>query len=123
MIKTAPVDGRPTLPSTISIKPDGSVLVGQMAKSRAMLEPTQSVSSAKRVIGDGVTTWTLHGKVYTPTDISALVLQRLKAAAEAYLGEVVTEAVITVPAYFNNNQKEATKKAGEQAGLKVLQLL
>jgi len=122
-IETIPVDGRPTLPSAISVTPDGVVLVGKAAKARAMLEPLQSITSAKRCLGDGKTEWTIGGKTYRPADASALVLRRLKEAAEAYLGEPVREAVITVPAYFTSNQKLETKLAGEQAGLAVLQLL
>jgi molecular chaperone DnaK (HSP70) len=122
-IETIPVDGRATMPSAISVRQDGTVLIGQAAKSRAMLEPTQSVTSAKRSIGDGKTQWQIDNKSYTPVDVSALALRRLKAAAESFLGEPVTEAVITVPAYFNNNQKRDTKLAGEAAGLRVLQLL
>src|SRR5579871_5281055 len=121
--ETIPVEGRSTLPSVLSVKPDGSVLVGQAAKARALIEPAQSITSAKRSMGDDGAVWLIGSASYTPIDVSALILKRLKTAAEAHLGQVVTEAVITVPAYFNNNQKEATKRAGEQAGLKVLQLL
>jgi len=88
-----------------------------------MMEPANSVGSVKRVIGDGESEWDILGTVYTPVDISGLVLKRIKQASEEYLGEAVSEAVITVPAYFNNNQKRDTKLAGEAAGLRVLQLL
>ena len=122
-LEIIPVDGRPMMPSAISIRPDGTVLVGVAAKKRAMMEPEQSVTSVKRVIGDGKTTWKIMGKTYTPIDISALVLRRLKEAASEYLGEEIREAIITVPAYFNNNQKNDTKLATEAAGLEVIQLL
>lgn len=122
-LETVPVDGRPIMPSAISVRQDGTLLVGQAAKSRVMLEPTQSVTSAKRNIGDGKTQWQISNKIYTPVDVSALVLSRLKAAAEVFLAQPVTEAVIAVPAYFNNNHKRDTKLAGEAAGLRVLQLL
>lgn len=122
-IETIAVDGRATMPSAISVRPDGAVLVGQAAKKRAELEPEQSIVSAKRFIGDGKTEWQIGKKVYTPMDAAAIVLGQLKIAAEKYLGQSVTEAVITVPAYFNNNQKRDTKLAGEAAGFKVLQLL
>ncbi len=122
-VETISVDGRAVMPSSVSFRPDGTVLVGQAAKSRASLEPMQSVTSAKRSIGDGKTQWQIHSKTYTPVDISSLLLKRLKESSEEYLGEPVTEAVITVPAYFNNNQKRDTKLAAEAAGLRVLQLL
>jgi molecular chaperone DnaK len=117
------VEGRKTMPSAISVRPDGTVLVGQQARSRAKLAREQCVTSAKRFIGDGETEWHIRGKTYSPLDVSAIVLRKLKQAAEDYLGQTVKEAVITVPAYFNNNQKRDTKLAGEAAGLKVLQLL
>ena len=122
-VETIPIDGRATMPSAISVRPDGALLVGQSAKKRAELEPEQSITSAKRYIGDGKTQWQIGNKIYTPMDAAAVVLKQLKTAAEKYLGEAVTEAVITVPAYFNNNQKRDTKLAGEAAGFKVLQLL
>ena len=122
-VETIPIDGRATMPSAISVRPDGAVLVGQAAKKRAELEPEQSIISAKRFIGDGKTQWQIGKKIYTPMDAAAIVLGQLKIAAEKYLGQSVTEAVITVPAYFNNNQKRDTKLAGEAAGFKVLQLL
>jgi len=122
-IETIVIDGRAAIPSALSVRPDGAVLVGHSAKKRAELEPEQSITSAKRYIGDGKTQWQIGNKIYTPMDAAAIVLRQLKTAAEKYLGESVTEAVITVPAYFNNNQKRDTKLAGEAAGFKVLQLL
>jgi len=122
-VETIPIDGRATMPSALSVRPDGTLLVGQSAKKRSELEPEQSITSAKRYIGDGKTQWQIGNKIYTPMDAAATVLKQLKTAAEKYLGESVTEAVITVPAYFNNNQKRDTKLAGESAGFRVLQLL
>ncbi len=122
-IETIRVDGRPTFPSVVSVRTDGSELSGLAAKRRAMMEPAQSITSAKRFIGDGKTEWSILGKTYTPISVSSIILGRLKSAAENFLGQPVTEAVITVPAYFNNNQKRDTKLAGEAVGLKVLQLL
>ncbi|MBR8831310.1 MAG: Chaperone protein DnaK [Chroococcopsis gigantea SAG 12.99] len=122
-LETIPMDGRATMPSAISIRPDGSVLVGQAAKKRAELAPQESVTSSKRYMGDDRTLWQIGERTYTPVDVGAIVLKELKDKAEIYLGQTVTEAVITVPAYFNNNQKRDTKLAGERAGLKVLQLL
>lgn len=119
---TIPVDGQGTLPSAISVRSDG-ILIGQPAKGRAQIAPASSVTSVKRFIGDGKTKWEIEGKTYTPVDVSAMLLERLKEAAQTHLGEAITEAVITVPAYFNNNQKRDTKLAGEAAGFEVLQLL
>jgi molecular chaperone DnaK len=123
ILEVIPVEGRSVLPSVVSIRPDGVVLVGNAAKARTLAEPSNSVTSAKRFIGDASTQWDIDGRVFTPIDVSALILERLKEAAEEYLATPVSEAVITVPAYFNNNQKAATKAAAEQAGLRVLQLL
>jgi len=122
-VETIPVEGRTTLPSVISMRGDGTLLLGHAAKNRAMVEPESSITSVKRLIGNGTSQWEIQGKVYTPKDVSALILKRLKDASEDYLGEQIREAVITVPAYFNNNQKRDTKLAGEAAGFDVLQLL
>ncbi|MEO1005740.1 MAG: Hsp70 family protein, partial [Cyanobacteria bacterium J06638_38] len=122
-LETIPVDGRATLPSAVSMRPDGNVLIGQAAKARSLIEPNQSVTSAKRYIGDGTTNWKIEDRIYTPIDVDALILGRLKDSASAYLNQPVTEVVITVPAYFNNNQKRDTKLAAEATGFRVLQLL
>lgn len=122
-VETISIDGRATMPSALSVRPDGALLVGQSAKKRTELEPEQSIISAKRYIGDGKTIWQIGYKNYTPMDVAAIVLGQIKSAAEKYLGEPVTDAVIAVPAYFNNNQRRDTKLAGEAAGFKVLQLL
>ena len=121
--ETIPVDGQPAMPSAIAARPDGSILIGKSAKARAMLDPRQAILSSKRFIGDGKTEWVLGNVRLTPVDVAAMLLKQMKAAATAYLGEPVTEAVITVPAYFTSNQKRDTKLAGERAGLEVLQLL
>ena len=122
-VETIPVEGRMTLPSVISVRGDGTLLLGHAAKNRAMVEPESSITSVKRLIGDGTSQWEIQGKVYTPKDVSTLILGRLKKVSEEYLGEAIKEAVITVPAYFNNNQKRDTKLAAEAAGFDVLQLL
>ena len=122
-IETIPVENLAIMPSAISVLPNGDVLIGMQAKKRAMIDPENSVTSAKRFIGDGKTQWHIAGKSYTPIDVSKFVITRLKEASEAFLGEQVREAVITVPAYFTNNQKRDTKIAAEAAGLNVLQLL
>lgn len=122
-VETIIIDGRPLMPSAISVRPDGSVLVGQAAKVRSLIEPANSVLSTKRNIGDEKTFWEIQGEKYTPVDVSAIILKRIKQAAELHLGDKVNEAVITVPAYFNTNQKRDTRIAAEKAGFKVLQLL
>ncbi len=122
-IETILVDGHATFPSVVSVRQNAVELVGRTAKRRAMIEPSQSITSAKRFIGDGETEWAISGKTYTPITVSTLILARLKKAAEDFLGGPVNEAVITVPAYFSNDQKRDTKLAGEAAGFRVLQLL
>ncbi len=122
-VETIPVENRTIMPSAVSVLPDGAILVGMQAKSRAIINPEQSVTSAKRFIGDGKTEWKISEKYYTPVDVSCLVVRHMKAAAAVFLGEEVKDAVITVPAYFNNNQKRDTKLAAEAAGLNVIQLL
>ncbi len=122
-VETIPVENQSVLPSAISVLPDGNVLVGMQAKNRAMISPDQSVTSAKRFIGDGITFWNIFNKQYTPADVSTFIIKHLKEAASAFLGDEVSDAVVTVPAYFNNNQKRDTKLAAESAGLNVIQLL
>jgi len=121
--ETIPVDGRSALPSVVSFRKDGSVLVGQTAKSRLLLDPENTISSAKRHIGDEQHRYHVGNKALTPVDISCLVLKRLVEDANKALGEEIRDAVITVPAYFNEAQREATKKAGKEAGLNVLRLV
>ena len=109
-------EGNRTTPSVVSFK-DGEIQVGEVAKRQAITNPN-TVMSIKRHIGEDYKE-TIDGKDYTPQEISALILQHLKSYAEDYLGEEVTNAVITVPAYFNDSQRQATKDAGTIAGLEV----
>ncbi len=114
-------EGGRTTPSIVSFK-DGEVLVGEVAKRQAITNPDHTVRSVKRHMG---TDWTINvnGKDYTAQEISARILMKLKRDAEAYLGDTVTDAVITVPAYFNDAQRQATKEAGQIAGLNVLRII
>ena len=111
-------EGARTTPSVVGFTKTGDRLVGQVAKRQAITNPENTVASIKRFMGTDHKV-TLNGKEYTPQQVSAMILQKLKADAEAYLGETVTEAVITVPAYFNDSQRQATKDAGTIAGLNV----
>ena len=115
-------EGARTTPSVVGFTKTGDRLVGQVAKRQAITNPENTVSSIKRQMGTDHKV-TLNGKEYTPQQISAMILQKLKADAEAYLGEPVTEAVITVPAYFNDSQRQATKDAGTIAGLNVKRII
>ena len=116
-------EGSRTTPSVVAFSRNGEVLVGQSAKNQAVTNVDRTLRSVKRHIGTGWTTPDIDGKKYTAQEISARVLQKLKRDAEAYLGEPITEAVITVPAYFEDAQRQATKEAGEIAGLKVLRIV
>ena len=137
-------EGDRTTPSVVGFRKDGERVVGKAAKNQAVTNPKNTVSSIKRFIGrnysetssergtvaynvvagkDGRNMVTIDGKEYTPEEISAMTLQKLKADAEKYLGEPVTEAVITVPAYFNDAQRQATKDAGKIAGLEVKRII
>ncbi|MHB1135414.1 MAG: molecular chaperone DnaK [Coriobacteriia bacterium] len=137
-------EGDRTTPSVVAFRKDGERIVGKAAKNQAVTNPENTITSIKRFIGrkfeettsergtiaykaekgkDGRTVVDIDGKHYTPEEISAMVLQKLKADAEAYLGEPVTEAVITVPAYFNDMQRQATKDAGKIAGLEVKRII
>ena len=115
-------EGARTTPSVVGFTKTGDRLVGQVAKRQAITNPENTVSSIKRKMGTNEKV-TLGGKEYTPQQVSAMILQKLKADAEAYLGETVTEAVITVPAYFNDSQRQATKDAGTIAGLNVRRII
>ncbi|CAN5143764.1 molecular chaperone DnaK [soil metagenome] len=118
----ANAEGFRTTPSVVAFTKDGDVLVGETAKRQAVTNVDRTISSVKRHMG---TTWTtdVDGKKYTPQEISARILAKLKRDAEQYLGEPVTDAVITVPAYFNDAERQATKDAGEIAGLNVLRII
>ena len=115
-------EGARTTPSVVGFTKTGDRLVGQVAKRQAITNPENTVSSIKRQMGTDHKV-TLNGKEYTPQQVSAMILQKLKADAEAYLGEPVTEAVITVPAYFTDSQRQATKDAGKIAGLDVKRII
>ncbi|NNV02466.1 molecular chaperone DnaK [Brevibacillus sp. MCWH] len=117
----ANAEGSRTTPSVVAFK-NGERIVGEAAKRQAITNPDNTVISIKRHMGTNHKV-TLEGKEYTPQEISAMILQKLKADAEAYLGEPVTKAVITVPAYFNDSQRQATKDAGRIAGLEVLRIV
>ena len=118
----ANAEGARTTPSVVAFSKDGDVLVGSVAKRQAVTNVDRTISSVKRHMG---TDWTteIDGKKYTPQEISARILQKLKNDAEAYLNDKVTDAVITVPAYFNDAERQATKEAGEIAGLNVLRIV
>lgn len=116
-------EGARTTPSVVGFSKKGEKLVGQVAKRQAVSNPENTVYSIKRHMGDANYRVTLQGKQYTPQEISAMILQKLKSDAEAYLGEKITQAVITVPAYFNDAQRQATKDAGAIAGLDVLRII
>jgi len=137
-------EGDRTTPSVVAFRKDGERIVGKAAKNQAVTNPEHTITSIKRFIGrkyeetssergtiaynvekgkDGRSVVIVEDKRYTPEEISAMVLQKLKADAEAYLGQPVTEAVITVPAYFNDAQRQATKNAGKIAGLNVLRVI
>ncbi len=115
-------EGNRTTPSVVAFSKDGERMVGQVAKRQAITNPDRTVSSIKREMGTNYKV-NIDGKSYTPQEISAMVLQKLKADAEAYLGQSVTEAVITVPAYFTDAQRQATKDAGKIAGLEVKRII
>ena len=115
-------EGSRTTPSVVAFSKDGERLVGQVAKRQAVTNPDRTIQSIKREMGSNYTV-DIDGKKYTPQEISAMVLQKLKTDAEEYLGETVSQAVITVPAYFSDSQRQATKDAGKIAGLEVLRII
>ena len=112
-------EGLRTTPSVVAFSKEGERIVGEPAKRQAVTNPDRTISSIKREMGTSFKV-TIDGKDYTPQDISAIILQKLKSDAESYLGETVTSAVITVPAYFTDAQRQATKDAGKIAGLDVM---
>src|SRR5881409_2223865 len=118
----ANAEGSRTTPSIVAFAKNGEVLVGEVAKRQAVTNVERTIRSVKRHMG---TDWTaeIDGKTFTPQQISAFVLQKLKRDAESYLGETITDAVITVPAYFSDHERQATKEAGEIAGLNVLRVV
>ena len=118
----ANAEGARTTPSVVAFAKTGERMVGQVAKRQAVTNPDRTISSIKREMGSNYKV-TIDSKSYTPQEISAMILQKLKADAEAYLGQTVTEAVITVPAYFTDAQRQATKDAGKIAGLDVKRII
>ena len=114
--------GGKAFPSYVAFTKDGQLLVGEPARRQALLNPEGTVYAAKRKMGTDYK-YKIFGKEYTPQQISAFILQKIKRDAEAFLGEKITKAVITVPAYFNDNQRQATKDAGTIAGLEVVRII
>ncbi|MDK2872220.1 MAG: molecular chaperone DnaK [bacterium] len=114
--------GRRVTPSIVAFSKNGEILVGEPAKNQAILNPERTISSIKRYMGTNYKV-EIDGKEFRPQDIAALIIRKLKEDAEEFLGERLTEAVITVPAYFSDSQRQATKEAGELAGLKVLRII
>ena len=122
-VEIIPVDGRPTMPSAISVRPDGTVLVGQAARARGVLEPQQAILSARRYLGNSNAQWNIGGRPFTVTEALTQMLKRLKVAAEAFLGHQVQEAVVAVPACLTLSQRREVAEAARGADLNVLQLL
>ena len=120
IIKSA--EGQPYFPSVVAFTKDGEMLVGESAKRQAVTNPEGTIHRIKRKMGSGEKV-KAHGKSYSPEQISAFILQKIKKDAEEFLGEKINEAVITVPAYFNDDQRQATKDAGKIAGLKVKRII
>ena len=116
-------EGARTTPSVVALSKTGEVLVGEVAKRQAVTNPDRTMRSVKRHMGEGSWRFRADGKEFSPQQVSAFILQKLKRDAEAYLGDQVTQAVITVPAYFDDAQRQATKEAGEIAGLEVLRII
>lgn len=115
-------EGNRTTPSVVAFTKDGERLVGETAKRQAITNPTRTITSIKREMGSDHKV-NIDGKDYSPEEISAMILQKIKHDVEAYLGETVSEAVITVPAYFTDSQRQATKDAGKIAGLNVRRII
>ncbi|HET9600837.1 MAG TPA: Hsp70 family protein, partial [Acidimicrobiales bacterium] len=116
-------EGARTTPSVVAFSKAGEVLVGEVAKRQAITNPERTFRSIKRHMGEAWKSPDIDGKQYTPQEIAARILQKLKRDAESYLGDTVTQAVITVPAYFDDAQRTATKEAGQIAGLEVLRII
>ena len=121
-VVVANAEGTRTTPSVVAFSKNGERMVGQVAKRQAITNPDRTISSIKREMGTNHKV-NIDGKSFTPQEISAMILQKLKTDAEAYLGDTVTQAVITVPAYFTDAQRQATKDAGKIAGLDVKRII
>ncbi len=119
----ANAEGARTTPSVVGFSKSGEVLVGEVAKRQAITNPDRTIRSVKRHMGDNAWHVNIDAKGYSPQEISARILQKLKRDAESYLGTTVNQAVITVPAYFDDAQRTATKEAGQIAGLEVLRII
>jgi len=116
-------EGSRTTPSVVGFAKNGEILVGEVAKRQAITNPDRTVRSIKRHMGERDWSLDVDGKGWTPQEISAQILTKLKRDAEAYVGDTVTQAVVTVPAYFDDSQRQATKEAGQIAGLEVLRII
>src|SRR6185312_9679273 len=116
-------EGSRTTPSVVGFSKNGEILVGEVAKRQAITNPDRTVRSVKRHMGEKDWSVDIDGKKWTPQEISAQILGKLKRDAEAYLGDTVAQAVVTVPAYFDDSQRQATKEAGQIAGLEVLRII
>src|SRR5258706_8527776 len=119
----ANAEGARTTPSVVAFSKNGEILVGEVAKRQAITNPDRTIRSIKRHMGRHDWSLDVDGKKWLPQEISAQILAKLKRDAESYLGDKVTQAVITVPAYFDDAQRQATKEAGEIAGLEVLRII
>jgi molecular chaperone DnaK len=116
-------EGSRTTPSVVGFSKNGEILVGEVAKRQAITNPDRTVRSVKRHMGDKSWSIDIDGKKWTPQEVSAQILLKLKRDAEGYLSDTVTQAVVTVPAYFDDAQRQATKEAGQIAGLEVLRII
>src|SRR5881227_1717446 len=116
-------EGSRTTPSVVAFSKTGEIVVGEVAKRQAITNPDRTVRSIKREMGRKDWSLDVDGKKWTPQEISAQILTKLKRDAEAYLGDKITQAIVTVPAYFNDPQRQATKEAGQIAGLEVLRII
>src|ERR1041384_4476179 len=116
-------EGSRLTPSVVGFSKSGEILVGEVAKRQAITNPDRTVRSIKRHMGEKDWSLEIDGKKWTPQEVSAQILGKLKRDAEAYVGDKVTQAVITVPAYFDDSQRQATKEAGQIAGLEVLRII
>jgi len=122
-VETLLIEGSKVFPSVVAFKDKDTILVGQSAKKRLILDPEHSIGSVKRFMGNSKKKYEIFGKTYDPVTVSSIILKRITEEAQKVLGEKVTDVIITVPAYFTDSQKEDTKKAGQKAGLNVIRLI